>query len=124
MKAASAKLLPVNYPVYQAISELNHAFEQVIAGLEKLSEFHFFRRDCLKANQVMVGEIRALANHELLEILSQREFRNMACYERLRHKWQNRFKDPSEVLLGAKHYKRRFGKRNPKQLQSRKPFKK
>jgi len=72
MKAAPVKLLLVKHPVYQAISELNRAFEQVIIGLEGLSAFQFFRRDCLKASQVMVEEIRALANHELLEIVGQR----------------------------------------------------
>src|SRR5579859_7537776 len=102
MKAAPVKLLLVKQPVYQAISELNRAFEQVIFVLEGLSAFHFFRRDCLKANQVMVEEIRALANHELLEILGQREFGNMAYYERVRLKWQNRFKEPSKVLPGNK----------------------
>ena len=122
MKAAPARLLPVNYPAYQAIFELNRAFEQVIAGLKTLSEFHFFGRDSLKANQVMVEEIRALANHGLLEILSDREFCNMVYYERLRLKWQNRFQDSSEVLFDAKHCKRRLGKRNPKQRQSSKPF--
>ncbi len=124
MKAAPAKLLPVTHPVYQAISELNRVFEQVVAGLGQLSEFHFFRRDYLQAYQVMVEEIRALANHELIDILSQREFGNAAYYERLRVRWQNRFKDPNKILFDAKHYKRQLGKRNPKQLQSLKASKK
>jgi Recombinase/Resolvase, N terminal domain/Recombinase zinc beta ribbon domain len=96
-ESRSREALACKHQVYQAISEVNRAFEQVIACLEALSEFPFFRRDCVKANQVVVEEIRALANHELLEILSQREFGNMAYYERLRLKWQNQFKDPGDA---------------------------
>jgi|SRR5579859_252167 len=120
MKPARVNLLPVRYPVYQAISELNNCLEQAINKLEQLADFNFFRRDYLQACQVMVEEIRALANHELIDILSQREFGNAAYYERLRLRWQNRSKDPNEILFDAKHYKRRLGKRNPKQPQPRK----
>ncbi|SRR6266568_3558455 len=121
MKSSHVNLLPVRYPVYQAVSELNHSLEQTIGKFEQLASFKFLRHDCLKAYQVVIEEIRALANHELLEVLGQREFCNMAYYERLRLKWQDRFKDLSDVHGGGKRYKRPL---RPPQLRQHRPHRK
>ncbi len=91
MKKKAIASLPVSSQVYQDIAEMNRFFEQAIEQLGKLSELGLFHRDCLESYQVMVEEVRALANHELTEMLSDTEMENSAHYERLRLKWQKRF---------------------------------
>lgn len=84
MKPSSVKPLPVGYPVYHAISQLNRSFEESIQAFEHVMSFNLFPPDQLKAYQVMLEEIRALANQDFTEIISERELRNSAYYERLR----------------------------------------
>src|SRR5579864_4932734 len=83
------RLQAVKYPAYQAVAELNRSLEQAIENLEQLAGFDFFRRNLISNYQVMIEEVRALANHDLTETLNEREFGNAVHYERLRLKWQN-----------------------------------
>ena len=92
-KKPSLKPLPVGYAVYHAISELNRSFEESIQSLERLTSFSLFPRDCLRAYQVMIEEVRALANEELIDSLHPRELHNTFHYEGLRLKWQGQFRE-------------------------------
>ncbi len=102
MKKKAIASLPVSSQVYQDIAEMNRSFEQAIEQLGKLSELGLFHRDCLESYQVMVEEVRALANHELTEILSDTEMENSAHYERLRLKWQKRFLESGTKVSAGK----------------------
>lgn len=93
MKKASLKSLPVRYPVYHAIAELNRSFEETIRALEHLTTFSFFRREYLRAYQTMLEEVRALANEELIDFVHPRELQNTVYYERLRLRWEGRFRE-------------------------------
>ncbi|PYP90101.1 MAG: hypothetical protein DMG65_12130 [Candidatus Angelobacter sp. Gp1-AA117] len=90
MNAAPTKLLPVRYPVYHAISELNRSFEETVQGLEHLMSFNIFHKDSLRGFQFMLEEIRALANEELTNTANERELGNSRYYERLRRVYQAR----------------------------------
>ena len=102
MKKKAIASLPVSSQVYQGIAEMNRSFEQAIEQLGKLSELGLFHRDCLESYQVMVEEVRALANHELTEMLSDTEMENSAHYERLRLKWQKRFLESGTKVSAGK----------------------
>ena len=91
------KVLPVGYPVYHAIAELNRSFEDTIRSLEHLTTFTFFRRDYLRAYQAMIEEVRALANEELVDFVHPRELQNTVHYERTRLKWQGQFRDSPPI---------------------------
>lgn len=82
------QLLPVRYPVYHGISELNRSFEETIQSLEHLISFNMFNKDLLRGFQVTLEEVRALANEELTSITNERELENGVYYERLREKYQ------------------------------------
>ena len=84
------KLLPVRYPVYHAISEVNRSFEETMQSLEHLMSFNIFDKDSLQAVQFTLEEIRALANEELTDTANERELVNSFHYERLREKYQVR----------------------------------
>ena len=102
MKKKAIASLPVSSQVYQDIAEMNRSFEQAIEQLGKLSDLGLFHRDCLESYQVMVEEVRALANHELTEMLSDTEMENSAHYERLRLKWQKRFLESGTKVSAGK----------------------
>lgn len=97
MTKTSLKPLPVRYPVYHAIAELNRSFEATIESLEHLTTFRFFRAEYLRAYQAMIEEVRALANEELLDLIHPHELQNTAHYERLRLKWESQFRESSEI---------------------------
>ena len=92
--APQPKVLPVGYPVYHAIAELNRSFEATIESLEHLTTFTFFRREYLRAYQAMIEEVRAMANEELVDFVHPRELQNTVHYERTRLKWERRFQSP------------------------------
>ena len=80
MISASPKLLPVRYPVYHAISEVNRSFEETIQGLEHLLSFNIFNKDLLRGFQVALEEVRALANEEFTDTANHRELENCLHY--------------------------------------------
>lgn len=117
MKPASVKPLPVGYPVYHAISQLNRSFEESIQAFEHVMSFNLFPPDELKAYQVMLEEVRALANQGFAEIISDREFGNSAYYECLRRKWYEQFEDPGN---GTSHRQRETARSKRPQPQRKK----
>jgi hypothetical protein len=105
------KALPVRYPVYHAIAELNRSFEATIESLEHLTTFTFFRPEYLRAYQAMIEEVRALANEELIDLIHPRELQNAAHYERTRLKWESQFLESSQPAGRKQSPKARKGMR-------------
>src|SRR5689334_7557694 len=79
----AAKLLPVKAYVYRAIAELNAGFELTLQELKRLQQVDFFPASRIAAMHVAVGELRAQANRDFLDIISQRETANVGHLERL-----------------------------------------
>lgn len=98
MKKDSRKLLPVGFPVYHAISQVNRAFEDCVDGLEQLMGLNLVAPKKLRVYQVAVEEIRALVNQDHAEIINDREQHNGAYYEYLRLKWLGLDHGPKEAL--------------------------
>jgi|SRR5579864_5434354 len=99
MKRASLKLLPVGYPVYHAISQLNRSFEECVEALRHAMTFNLVPHDNLRAYEAMVEEIRSLVNQDFTELISERELKNSAYYERIRLKWQSQSQE--EITSGT-----------------------
>lgn len=107
MKRTSVKPLPVGYPVYHAISRLNRSFEDCTENLAHAMSFNLVPQDNVRAYQAMIEEIRALVNQDFVEIISEREFKNSAYYERLHLNWQSQFQDKEKVTNGTETGKQR-----------------
>src|SRR5205809_6353090 len=95
MKKAPVKLMPLRFPVHQAIYELNRSLEECIERLHRMTMFRFFNGDNLRTYELMLKEVRALTNHELTGVVSERESENAAYYERERLKWLERLEKNS-----------------------------
>ena len=59
--------------------------------------FNNFRRERLRACQIAVEEIRALANEDILEVLKGRELANAMYYQRHRLQWEKDMQGPKVV---------------------------
>jgi len=106
MKKASLKHLPVGYPVYHAISQLNRSFEDCIENFNHVMSFRLFNAHHLRAYELMVEEARALANQEFGEVINNREFENSVFFEGQRLKLQGEQKGRKERRPAPKESKR------------------
>jgi hypothetical protein len=60
-----------------------------------MTMFRFFNGDNLRIYELMLKEVRALANHELAGVIEDRESENAAWYERERLGWLERLEKNS-----------------------------
>lgn len=97
MKKASVKLMPLRFPVHQAIYELNRSFEECVERLHRMMMFRFFNGGNLRTYELMLKEVRALTNDELAGVINERESENAAYYERERLEWLERLEKNSVV---------------------------
>lgn len=96
---------PQPYPkpaLYEAISHLNRDLGVVIEDLNRLREFRFSRRD-IDGFIAKVEHLRSTANAELLERQLSRELKDQFHFWKIDRKFDERYKDPDDVLIGAQH---------------------
>jgi hypothetical protein len=112
--------------VFEAIADLNRGFDHVIADVERLKELGFFRdkfsNRFAKTCPLTIEDLRAWANFEVTEHLSNRGEAEMARSARRLHDFEKRFKDPNDVLVEAERLKKKLaakdgeaGKKTPKE---------
>ena len=95
---------------YRTIYALNRSFFLLKENLKRLEDLGIFRVRYLRAFCVMAEELRAGINHELISILREHEERDWAYFGKLHNRWEEQFKDPSDVLLEAKRFKQKLRK--------------
>jgi len=86
--------------LYEAISNLNRDLGIVIEDLNRLREFHFSRRD-IDGFIAKAERLRARANSEFLERQLARELKDDFHFWKLDVQYEDRYKDPNDVLIGA-----------------------
>lgn len=75
-----------------------------------LEKCPWLRRDFLRTFQIEVEDLRAQANFEVLEHMSDREQRDWAHFGRLCREWDRQFEDPDDVYLEAEEREKERGK--------------
>jgi hypothetical protein len=88
--------------LYEAISVLNRDLGTVIEDFNRLREFRFSRL-YIDAFIVKIEDLRSWANAEFLERQHDRELKDWYHFGKLDRKFENRFKDPNDVLIDAEH---------------------
>jgi hypothetical protein len=94
---------PQPYPkpaLYEAISNVNRDLGQLIEDFNRLREFRFKRRD-IDSFIAKAEHLRARANAELLERQLDRELKDEHHFSMLDQKFEDRYLDPNDVLIGA-----------------------
>lgn len=94
---------PQSYPkpaLYEAISALNRDLGVVVEDFHRLREFRFSRL-YIDAFIVKVEDLRAWANSEFLERQVGRELKDWHHFSQIDRKFEDRYKDPDDVLIEA-----------------------
>ena len=85
--------------IYEHLFVLNQKLQEILQVLQQLEKCPGLRRDFLRSFQVEVEEVRAQANFEVLEHLSDREQQDWARFGKLRRQWDMQFEDPDDVYI-------------------------
>jgi hypothetical protein len=99
------KTRPQPFPkpaLYEAITALNRDLGLVAEDFNRLREFHFSRL-YIDVFIVKIEDLRSWANVEFLELQLDREMKDWYHFSRLDRKFEQRFKDPNDVLIDAEH---------------------
>jgi hypothetical protein len=117
--AASATCQPSKHVRrFEAAANLNLGSDlvlQEVGQLKKLGEFHHdFAGQFVKGCQFAVEELRAWAIFEVTEDLHRRAQHDWAHYGRLRLRWENKFRDPGDILNEAARLEKRLAEDAPK----------
>ncbi len=94
---------PQPYPkpaLYETIAALNRDLGLVIDDLNQLRAFNFSRRD-IDGFIAKAELLRSRANSELLERQLERELKDDSHFWLLERKYEDRYKDPDDVLISA-----------------------
>ena len=81
------------FPVYQALYQLNQAFETIHINLEILDDYEVFPLALLQQFGATAGELRAGINHSVVSRLDQREIFDWGKYGRMRDASEKKFRD-------------------------------
>ena len=87
--------------IYEYLFLLNQKLHETVQILRQLEKCPWLRRDFLRSFQIEVEDLRAQANFEVIEHMSDREQHDWAHFGKLRRKWDQRFEDPDDVYLKA-----------------------
>jgi hypothetical protein len=113
--------------IFEATANLNRGFDLVLHEVEQLKALGQFRGEFpgqfAKSCRLALEELRAWAIFELTEDLHERAQDDWARYGRLRIRWEDKFRDPNDVLAEAERLKKKLadeaakkkaGNKNPK----------
>jgi hypothetical protein len=87
--------------VYEYLFLFNQKLQETAKILKQMEKCAWLRRDFLRSFQVEVEDLRAQANFEVLEHMSNREQHDWAHFGKLRREWDRQFEDPDDVYLQA-----------------------
>jgi hypothetical protein len=90
------------YPMYLALLEMNHAFDNAVAGLEEAGRLKLLRLEYVYGAQVTLESVRANANYNALASAGDREMHNAFRYDRRLQKWEGSRKAPETARAKAK----------------------
>jgi hypothetical protein len=87
--------------VYEYLHLLNQRLQETLQILQGLEKCPGLRRDFLRSFQIELEEVRAQANFEVIEYLSEQEQHDWARCGRLRRKWDKQFEDPDDPYISV-----------------------
>jgi hypothetical protein len=96
----------------------------VLDEVEKLKTLGQFRGEFssqfAKSCRLALEELRSWAIFEITEDLHERAEDDWARYGRLRLRWENKFRDPNDVLIEAERLKKKLAEEAAKKLAGKK----
>jgi hypothetical protein len=86
---------------YEYLYLLNQKLQETVQIFQRLEKCAGLHRDFLYSFQVRVEDVRAQANVEVLEHLSEQEQRDWARFGKRRRQWDRQFEDPDDVYINV-----------------------
>jgi hypothetical protein len=110
--AAETPQLPSRYVcVFHATADLYQAFDHVVADVDPLKRLGFlhgeFPGQFAKTCRLSIAELLAWAIFEITEDVYQRADEDWARLGRMLQYWENRFKDPNDLLLEVEYFRQK-----------------
>jgi hypothetical protein len=100
--------------LFQQITELNHSFDELIAGLAKLESIPFFQRELIQYARSDVEIARVYANREFFDNFEKIVEDDARWAYQFQRKFSQRLKDRDDIYLEVKSSEeRRKRKRLP-----------
>jgi len=87
--------------VYEYLHLLNQKLQETVEVLQDLEKCPGQRRAFLRSFQVELEDVRAQANFEVIEQMSEQEQHDWARFGKMRRQWDRQFEDPNDVYLSA-----------------------
>ncbi|MBZ5493516.1 MAG: hypothetical protein LAO76_21575 [Acidobacteriia bacterium] len=100
--------------VYETLSSLNTAFNEVIQHLHTLQKTGLFKSKVAKLFPGFAQELQAEFNQQFLEDLHQIELDDWGEYGKARQRWEKHLRDPDDVFIQAKERKKQLAKQRKK----------
>src|ERR1700736_4265294 len=86
---------------YEVLQSMNQGFEQVLQGLKDLAKFAPIRKDSLRAIVVEMRGVRAGANADFIEELSEIERNNQGGPWKERRAYEKELEDPDDTYISV-----------------------
>jgi hypothetical protein len=93
--------------LFQQITELNHSFDDLIAGLAKLESIPFFQRELIQHARSDVEIARVYANREFFDNFEKIVEDDARWAYRFQRKFSERLKDRDDIYLEVKSSEKR-----------------
>jgi len=84
---------------FESIRRMNEGFEQTIRSLKELGQLKLISKDSLRSIVVEIEEVRAGANADFGDQISERERAEHARFGRERRAYEKRLEDPDDVYV-------------------------
>lgn len=88
--------------LFQQITELNHSFDELIAGLAKLESIPFFQRELIQHARSDVEIARVYANREFFDNFEKIVEDDARWAYRFQRKFSEKLKDRDDIYLEVK----------------------
>jgi hypothetical protein len=88
--------------LFQRLTELNHSFDELIAGLAKLESIPFFQRELIQHARSDVEIARVYANREFFDNFEKIVEDDARWAYRFQRKFSERLKDRDDIYLEVK----------------------
>ncbi|MGA2418749.1 MAG: hypothetical protein ABSG69_01590 [Candidatus Acidiferrum sp.] len=88
--------------LFQQLTELNHSFDELIAGLAKLESIPFFQRELIQHARSDVEIARVYANREFFDNFEKIVEDDARWAYRFQRKFSERLKDRDDIYLEVK----------------------
>ena len=100
--------------IYETLSGLNTAFNQVVQHLHTLQKTGLFKTKAAKLFPGFAQELQAEFNQEFLSELHDLELEDWAEYGKARQRWEKHLRDPDDVFIHAKEREKQLAKQGKK----------